>query len=258
MMSSTIIGALTLLLWIFLPLRYCPAQSLFPDDISVSLDGDEMGDGNIAGGGLVESNCNMNCARSENSQKERIRIWLEEPKYDRVPEKFQAYACQEHLLQDGGTNVVHFLRTDLVIYIKNESDFELGVCKEEFSFGYYGLEMDIRVPTGEVYRVRRKEGVWTRNFLSYEYFKGERICRRLISLDRRLWDGMPDLNGYEHVDVRPRFAFFFFVKDGERNKSPRAIHANMKEPRWTKSRDGELVGEWVRLNSVPISTRSQR
>lgn len=250
MMVNKAIGAFMPLLWILLFQYCCSAQSLFPDDISIVLGDEEMGEKNMSvnGDSLAESDCDMNRVDNASPQKGCVRVWLEEPKRDSVPEKFQAYACQEHLLQNSGTNVAHFLHTDLVMYIKNESDFELGVCKEEFSLGYDSLEMDIRVSTGKIYRVRRKKGQWYRNFISYDYFKGERICCRLISLDRRLWDGMPELNGCEYVDVRPRFAYFFFVKDGIHYKSLKELHENRKASRWTESRDGELVGDWLRLH----------
>lgn len=182
------------------------------------------------------SSCNMGTTS-------KVRIWFEEPDYDSCPRVYRVHSCQEVLLR--GNDEGNLLRVDLLFNIRNDSGFKMVIGDEQFTCGYYSLEFDLRLSSGEIFSVKRKEGLWTRNFIKEEEVYGEKMHRRMLSLDARLWDGLPnDLRG-DVVYIRPRFAFFSFVKDGCRFKSICDIETGAPQRSWQGSRKGELLGEWL-------------
>ena len=174
-----------------------------------------------------------------------VRIWLELPDYDTCPRTFRALACQEHLLKEGYKRSDYVLPVDLTFYVRNDTDYPMRIGDEEFTCGYYCLEIDVRLANGKIFAARRKEGAWTRNFISEEEIRGEKIHRRLLSMNPRLWTGLPSEVAGDKVYLRPRFAFFSFVNEGRHYKSIDDLVIGKESSTWHGSRDGELIGDWL-------------
>ena len=121
----------------------------------------------------------------------------------------------------------------------------MRIGDEEFTCGYYCLEIDVRLANGKIFAARRKEGAWTRNFISEEEIRGEKIHRRLLSMNPRLWTGLPSEVAGDKVYLRPRFAFFSFINEGRHYKSIGDLVIGKESSTWHGSRDGELIGDWL-------------
>ena len=182
-----------------------------------------------------------------------VKIWFEcsnpnnVPCMD-VPCLFRVYPCQEHLLASSNDNFM--VQADLVFRIRNDSTYWFRFGKELQMCGYYNLEIDMRLSDGNIFHLKRKDGIWYRNFIEEESIRGEKEYRCLVSLDRRLWNGMPPSFINKVVEVRPRFAFFYFEKEGRRYKSIDDMKSNVETRTWNHSRIGELIGDWCK---TPVS-----
>ena len=182
-----------------------------------------------------------------------VKIWFESPNPTNVPCVdvpclFRVYPCQEHLLASSNDNFM--VQADLVFRIRNDSTYWFRFGKELQMCGYYNLEIDMRLSDGNIFHLKRKDGIWYRNFIEEESIRGEKEYRCLVSLDRRLWNGMPPSFINKVVEVRPRFAFFCFEKDGRRYKSIDDMKSNVETRTWNHSRIGELIGDWCK---TPVS-----
>ena len=206
-------------------------------DITVSFD-----DVNVGTNSVFKAPPNP-ISRQHNVPK-AVRIWLETPNYDSCPRTFRALACQEHLLSDyKGSG--YMLPVDLTFYVRNDTDFPMRIGEEQFTCGYYCLEIDVRQTNGAIFVARRKEGVWYRNFISEEEIRGEKIHRRLLSMNPRLWTGLPSEVPGDKIYLRPRLAFFSFVNEGHHYKTISDLCAGRELKSWHGSREGELVGDWL-------------
>ena len=137
------------------------------------------------------------------------------------------------------------LPVDLTFYVRNDTDFPMRIGEEQFTCGYYCLEIDVRQTNGAIFVARRKEGVWYRNFISEEEIRGEKIHRRLLSMNPRLWTGLPSEVPGDKIYLRPRLAFFSFVNEGHHYKTISDLCAGRELESWHGSREGELVGDWL-------------
>ena len=182
-----------------------------------------------------------------------LKIWFESPNPTNVPCMdvpclFRAHPCQEHLLASSNNDFM--VQADLVFRIRNDSKYWFRFGKELQMCGYYNLELDMRLSDGNIFHLKRKDGIWYRNFIEEESIRGEKEYRCLVSLDRRLWNGMPPRFINKIVEVRPRFAFFYFEKEGRRYKSIDDMKSNVETRIWNHSRIGELIGDWC---ETPVS-----
>ena len=189
-----------------------------------------------------------NSIRGQHKVPRVVKLWFEEPNYDSCPRMFRALGCQEHLLSEYKKND-YMLPVDLVFYIRNDTGFPMRIGEEQFTCGYYCLEIDIRLTNGNTFAAQRKEGIWYRNFISEEDVYGEKIHRRLVSLDPRLWTGLPSDVCGDKVYLRPRFAFFSFVNASRRYRSISDLEAGRESKSWNRSREGELVGDWLTVSA---------
>lgn len=233
---------ITLLIVLILSLMY-PISSVWAMDDDVKVDFDDV---------TKVTNCiqqsTTNSLSSQYKTQGGVKLWFEEPNYDSCPRTFRALGCQEHLL-DGYEKRDYMLPVDLVFYIRNDTGFLLRIGDEQFTCGYYCLEIDMRLANGKIFTVRRREGVWYRNFINEEDVCGEKIHRRLVSLNPRLWTGLPSEVRGDKVYLRPRFAFFSFVNAGRHYKSTSDLRAGRELKSWNGSRDGELVGDWLIISA---------
>ncbi len=214
-----------------------------------TMDGDVTVDFDDVSG---RTNCMFKTAPNPISRQckapQKVRVWLELPNYDSCPCTFRVLACQEHLLKGYESYV---LPVDLTFYVRNDTGFPMRLGEEQFTCGYYCLEIDVRLTNGKIFSARRKEGVWYRNFLSEEEIRGEKIHRRLLSMNPRLWTGLPSEVSGDKIYLRPRLAFFSFVNEGRRYKSIDDLVIGKESSTWHGSRDGELIGNWL---SVPADS----
>ena len=208
-------------------------------DGDVKVDFDDVNDG---------TNCVVKAAINpiprQRKAQQNAKIWLEFPNYDSCPRTFRTLACQEHLLK-GYERSDYVLPVDLTFYVRNDTGFPLRLGEEQFTCGYYCLEIDIRLTNGKIFAARRKEGLWYRNFISEEEIRGEKIHRRLLSMNPRLWTGLPSEVSGDKIDLRPRLAFFSFVNEGRHYKSIDDLLIGKESSTWHGSRDGELIGDWL-------------
>ena len=88
-----------------------------------------------------------NSIRGQHKVPRVVKLWFEEPNYDSCPRMLRALGCQEHLLS-GYENSDYMLPVDLVFYIRNDTGFPMRIGEEQFTCGYYCLEIDIRLTNG--------------------------------------------------------------------------------------------------------------
>ena len=224
-------------------LSICSSSTGWVIDDDVKVDFDETNDRTKD---VMQSTTNSVLGQHKVSRV--VKLWFEEPNYDSCPRMFRALGCQEHLLS-GYEKSGYLLPVDLVLYIRNDTGYHMRIGEEQFTCGYYCLEIDIRLTNGNTFAAQRKEGVWYRNFIREEDVYGEKIHRRLVSLNPRLWTGLPSEVCGDKVYLRPRLAFFSFVNEHRRYRSISDLEAGRESKSWNSSREGELVGDWLMVSA---------
>lgn len=121
------------------------------------------------------------------------------------------YAYQDRLLPSNPADRI--LNVDFFVVIRNLSASSICIPSEEFSFGYDAIELDISTQDGRFHHLSKKPGVWTRNLPEIIEIPphGEILCP--ISLDARIWSGMPYLCAGERISVRAHLTKWCFLSE---------------------------------------------
>ena len=121
------------------------------------------------------------------------------------------YAYQDCLLPSNPDGRI--LNVDFFVVIRNLSNSSICIPSEEFSFGYDAIELDIITQDGRLHHMSKKSGVWTRNFPEIIEIPshGEILCP--ISLDSRIWSGMPLLCAGERISVCAHLTKWSFLNE---------------------------------------------
>lgn len=86
-----------------------------------------------------------------------------------------------------------YCTVDCFAVIENRTEQEILIGKEEFSNGYYSIELLLRTGDGKIFNLEKADATWYRNLPEYLVIppKG-RLCWP-VSLERSHWKGMPKL-----------------------------------------------------------------
>lgn len=189
---------------------------------------------------VLSSGCRT---QAENPRAVELNMYTHSLKY--FPEKITCYPCQEAILCK--LNRSSTIRADFLLEIKNNSSKQFVFPEEEFVYGFFGLEFDLRLKTGRIYSIRRKTGVWTRNFLSIVNISPMRQKRWLVSLDSDLWENMPNLSEEDTIWIRPRLANGSLVETSENYLDYYLCNSNYYENihNVINQRENEIVGRWI-------------
>ena len=86
-----------------------------------------------------------------------------------------------------------YCRVDIFAIIENLTNDELLVGREQFSNGYYSIEIMLRTMDGKVYSLEKADATWYRNLQEYLIIPPHRMLCWPISLESSHWKGMPKL-----------------------------------------------------------------
>ena len=118
--------------------------------------------------------------------------------------------------------------------------------------GWYSLEVDLKLDSGEIAVMKRRRPSYLSDNGSHITLKPGFRWARLVSFDSRLWTVCPQgiTNGV--VGIRPRFAYGSYMVNGKYFRTPEEIRNRKAKHRTFNrndpsgdDREGELVGEWI-------------
>ena len=158
-------------------------------------------------------------------------------------EKF-AYPFQKEFLNDYVQND-YKLRTDYILVVENHSPYPYAFSPQYTAFGYECLELDFLTSDKRILTASKRMPYLLSDRGEENLLMPNWQWKCLISLDIRLWK-KPD--GFS-VDLirhfRPRFAYGAFSVDGKYYRTSAELEAHKRKERPFKSREGELVGNWM-------------
>ena len=109
------------------------------------------------------------------------------------------YPYQDSLLPSDRED--RLLNVDFFVRIKNDTNYSFLFPSEEFSFGFDALELEIVTRDGVVHHARKRAGQWTRNLPMVVTVPPHDEILYPVSLDPRIWDGIPMLSPGDKVSV---------------------------------------------------------
>lgn len=151
------------------------------------------------------------------------------------------YACEVKEGEDGRGLKMNI---DFFVVFRNNTQSTFAFSSEEFSFGYYDLSLEIMSEKGEVAVLTKQPGlVWWRNYLDYLFVASGDSIAYPVTLDPRVWRGIPDWLWKDGLNYRVRAKFSGgYLLDGEVPEGgPMCDVGELGKP------CGELQSEWKRL-----------
>lgn len=125
------------------------------------------------------------------------------------------YQCQSESIEQSGDK--SDFNVDFLVLIRNISDCEVYLATESYSHGYYDLEIAIRNENGGVFNLKKRQCAWVRNLPEYLKIEGGESMLYPVSLDRRIWDGMPLIYPGEKLEIKVSFVSgSFLVGEGKK------------------------------------------
>lgn len=118
------------------------------------------------------------------------------------------YPYQDSLLPSD--REARLLNVDFFARIKNNTDYPFLFPSEEFSFGFDALELEIVTKDGVRHHVKKRAGKWTRNLPMVVTVPPHDEMLYPVSLDSRIWDGLPILSPDEKVLIRAQLVKGWF------------------------------------------------
>lgn len=99
-----------------------------------------------------------------------------------------------------------FLYVDFFVILQNKTAHNLYIGEEQFTVGYYNIELEVIRKNKPDRRIvlKKREGTWYRNFISYLIVPPNGLLAYPISLDNGIWDGVPDFEIGEELLIRAR------------------------------------------------------
>ena len=158
-------------------------------------------------------------------------------------EKF-AYPFQREFLNDYVQNY-YKLRADYILVVENHSPYPYAFSPQYATAGYDCLELDFLTSDKRILTARKRMPNLLSDRREENLLRPNWQWKCLISLDIRLWK-IPD--GFS-VDLithfRPRFAYGAFFVNGKYYRTSAELEAHKRKDQPFKSREGELVGNWM-------------
>ena len=159
-------------------------------------------------------------------------------------EKF-AYPFQREFLNDYVQNY-YKLRTDYILVVENHSPYPYTFSPQYAFSGYDCLELDFLTSDKRILTASKRMP-----YVLSDRLKEENLLRPnwqwkyLVSLDIRLWKKPEGFSVDLITHFRPRFAYGAFFVDGKYYRTRAELEAHKRKERPFKSREGELVGNWM-------------
>lgn len=113
-----------------------------------------------------------------------------------------------------------FYYVDFFMILHNVTEHPLYLSEEWNSDGYCSIEIDIRKIDGSVFALRKREGIWFRNFPSMLIVLPKSMLAYPVSLDDGVWVGLPPIEIGEEVWVRARLRMGHAKIDGKMVRMP--------------------------------------
>ena len=114
-----------------------------------------------------------------------------------------------------------FCYVDFLMIVHNVSEHPLYLSEEWNSDGYYSIEIDLKKKGGNTYPLRKREGLWFRNYPSMLIVLPKSMLAYPISLDEGIWAGLPPIEIGEEVWIRTRLRMGYTKIDGAMIKMPK-------------------------------------
>ena len=160
-------------------------------------------------------------------------------------EKF-AYPFQKEFLNDYVQNY-YKLRTDYILVVENHSPYPYAFSPQYAASGYDCLELDFLTSDKRILTASKRMPHLLSDRGEENLLKPNWQWKYLISLDNRLWKKPDGFSVDLITHFRPRFAYGAFSVDGKCYRTSAELEAHKRKERPFKSREGELVGNWIRF-----------
>lgn len=117
------------------------------------------------------------------------------------------------------------INIDFFVAFRNLSNQVLYIPDEEFSIGHSSLELDVQTSDGILTTLKKKPGSWVRNFPAYYALPPGGSVLYPVSIDLRVWDGIPLslIKTGERYAVRVRFKGGVVLREGHTETQPMEI-----------------------------------
>lgn len=161
---------------------------------------------------------------------------------DGVPTSIRPTGCQIGLFEHEQLRTVS-LHVDYKLEIVNKTDSPFVFKDNDNLDGYFSLELDVQLTNGCVRTMRRKMPSSVSQRPTEVVLQPERRAVMPVSVDRRLWNGLPS-DVRQIQSIRPRFRHFHFkVRDNYDQ------HVGMGANQQASHVRNELVGKWIRFKN---------
>lgn len=139
-------------------------------------------------------------------------------------------------------------RVQVVIENQSEFDFEFGL---PYTYsGYYNLEFDIRLRSGETMVVKKKRVGYIRDLPYGVVVLPQRRWRKIYRISKCDWEWPGVVSITNAVAIRPRFAFGCYKIDGVYSRKLPAGNEDLQNVADTGGRQGELEGDWIPIGET--------
>ena len=135
------------------------------------------------------------------------------------------YQCQSELIakSDDASDFI----VDFMVAVRNETGQSIAFPVEHSSFGYTNMTIMISTDRRRVVRLEKRPCIWTKNILEcVKVLAGEQVLIP-VSLDRRLWENMPQMDVGDKMFVKALLAVELLSKSDD-EESLLCIESNWK------------------------------
>ena len=158
-------------------------------------------------------------------------------------EKF-AYPFQKEFLNDYVQNY-YKLRTDYILVVENHSPYPYVFSPQYAASGYNCLELDFLTSDKRILTASKRMPYLLSDRREEDLLRPNWQWKYLVSLDIRLWKKPEGFSADKITHFRPRFAYGTFVVGGKYYRTIPELEARKRRERPFKSREGEIVGDWI-------------
>lgn len=208
------------------------------------------GAGNAAPGlhaGVSDDGLMLPIGKDSNYTNAEVIVYMVNVENDAsAPREKFAYPFQKEFLNDYVQNY-YKLRTDYILVVENHSPYPYAFSPQYAASGYDCLELDFLTSDKRILTASKRMPHLLSDRREENLLKPNWQWKYLISLDIRLWKKPDGFSVDLITHFRPRFAYGAFSVDGKYYRTSAELEAHKRKDRPFKSREGELVGNWIRF-----------
>jgi len=141
-----------------------------------------------------------------------------------------------------------FCYVDFFMIVHNITEHPLYLSEEWNSDGYSSIEIDLRKRDGINYSLRKRAGLWFRNFPSMLIVLPKSMLAYPLSLDEGVWEGLPPIEIGEEVWIRARLRLGHTKIDGEMVRMPQKSIESDWTPVFIKRKRSAHISDVNRCN----------